>query len=215
VIVTVDGAFGTFATAGHPRPDIAAMYGANGLNSGFDAVLPSAVIDEGDRTIGVVKVIDGATYHVGPRRRIRIVRSALRTTISTPVVEGIHIQVDIIADCKTLAHTQEKNDAPVFAGDESFRVVGWAADLANAQPCAGVYAIVDDVDVVRGRYGLDRLDVATALGRPQLRYSGYEIRLDAGALGAGDHVIRVVALSADGEGRSEPSPPRRVSIRPR
>jgi hypothetical protein len=200
LIVTVDGAFGAFATGGHARPDIAAMYGPDGANAGFDAVLPSAAIAEGERTIGVVKVVDGERYVAGPQRRIRIVRSALRTTIDTPIVEGIHVQVDALAECD---------------GEEPLRVAGWAADVANGQPCAGVYAIVDEVNVFRGRYGFERPDVAAALGRPQLRHTGYEIRVDAGAIGDGDHLICVVALSADGEGRSHPSPPLGASVRSR
>jgi hypothetical protein len=200
VVVTVDGAFAALATAGYDRPDIARMYGPAGASSGFDAVLPSAALAEGDRTIGVVTVVDEDRYVLGPQRRIRIARSALRTTIDTPVVAGVHVQVDTLADCD---------------GEGPVRVAGWAADLANAQPCAGVCAIVDDVHVFPGRYGAERPDVAAALGHPQLRHTGYEIRFDAGALGAGDHLIRVVALSADGAGRSHPSLPLGMTIRPR
>jgi hypothetical protein len=106
------------------------------------------------------------------------------------------------------------NGIPEYGLDAPIVLLGWAADLTHRQPCAGVYAVVDDVHVFRGRSGIERADVAAFFDQPQLRNTGYEIRIDAGAVGPGEHALRVIALSADGEGRSEGSAAQPFSVRP-
>lgn len=199
VVITVDGAFGAVA-AGRLRPDVAELHGPSALHAGFECVLPSGSIAEGVRTIAAVRLVDAMTYQAGPERQITIAASALSLEITTPFVAGIDIRVDDLL---------ENGEAPASAGIPSFgrwstvNVVGWAADLARGEPVTAVYALVDDLHLFRGRYGGARPDVAAELGRPHLHSAGFDVRIDAGALPIGDHLIRVVALSADGQGRSE------------
>ncbi len=212
IVITVDGEFGAVARSGSARPDAANVHGLAAANSGFEALLPSASITEGVRAIAAVQLVDAMTYSVGPERRITIARNALRMTIATPVVAGVRVHLDrLVAGPEPLLM---QDGIAAFGSETTLSALGWAADLTHGQPCAAVYAIVDDVHLFRGRYGRERADVAAELGQPQLRYTGYEIRIDAGTLTAGDHLIRVVALSADGEGRSEPTAALPFSIRP-
>jgi len=212
IVITIDGAFGAVARGGYERPDIAAVHGPGAENSGFEALLPSGAIEEGVRALAAVQLVDAMTYSVGPERLITIARNALRSEISTPVVAGVRVHLDRFSDVPQ--PPQMLGGIATYDADATLSVLGWAADVKGGQPCAAVYAIVDDVHLFRGRYGLERADVALQLGQPQLRYSGFEIRIDAGALTAGDHLIRAVALSSDGEGRSEPTAALAFSIRP-
>jgi hypothetical protein len=212
IAITVDGAFGAVARSGYARPDVADVHGPGAAQSGFEATLPSGPIGEGVRMIAAAQLVDAMTYLVGPERRITIARNALRTTIETPAVAGVHVHLDRFAEGPQ--PPQMHGGIPAFGSETTLSVLGWAADLTHGQPCAAIYAIVDDVHLFRGRYGCERADVAAELGQPQLRYTGYEVRIDAGALTAGGHLIRVVALSADGEGRSEPTAALPFSIRP-
>ena len=212
IVITVDGAFGAVATGGWARPDVAALHGPGAANSGFEAVLPSNSIGEGVRTIAAAQLVDAMTYRVGPERRITIARNALRITIATPVVAGVRVHLDRFA--VGTQPPQLQGGIPTFGSETTLSVHGWAADVTQGQPCAAVYAVVDDVHIFRGRYGRDRADVAAQFGQPQLRYAGYEVRIDAAALAAGDHLICVFALSSDGEGRSEPTGALPFSIGP-
>ena len=212
IVITVDGAFGTVARSGCARPDVAAVHGPGAANSGFEAVLLSHSIGEGVRTIAAAQLVDAMTYRVGPEHRIMIARNALRIAIATPVVAGVHVHIDRLSDGPH--PPQLRGGISAFGSETTLSVIGWAADLTHGQPCAAVYAIVDDVHIFRGRYGRERADVAAELDQPQLRHAGYEVRIDAGALTAGDHLICVVALSFDGEGRSEPTAALPFSIRP-
>jgi len=200
IVITVDGAFGVVATGGYPRPDVAAAHGPDALNSGFEGILPSGLAD-GPRTIAAAQLVDAMTYRSGPERQITIGASALSLTIQTPIVDGVTIHVDYVAE--TGESPELEAGIPSFGHDATFSIVGWAADHMRGEPAAAVYALVDDVHLFRGRIGAERPDVAEQLDQPPLRYAGYEVRIDAGTLALGDHVICVIALSADGEGRAQ------------
>lgn len=212
IVITVDGAFAGIATAGFARPDVAALHGAGAANCGFHAVLPSKAIAEGLRTFAAVQLIDAMTYRVGPERPIVIARSALRTEIATPVDPGVYVYLDRFVDGTQPPATPD--GVPEYGARSTIGIIGWAADLSSRQPCAAVYALVDGVHVFRGRYGAERADVASAHDAPQLRFAGYEIRIDAGALEPGLHDVRVIALSAGGEGRSEGTPAQPFAVLP-
>jgi hypothetical protein len=211
VAITIDGEFAAFATCGLPRPDVAALHGRDAIRCGFEAVLPSSTLEPGIRQFAAVQLLDAMTYRVGPERPVTISRSVLSFDIATPARAGIHVQVDAFIDGPLPADTSR--GLPSYGPESTVSVVGWAADLNANQPSAAVYAVVDNVHYFRGRYGIERRDVAERLGSPQLRCSGYEIRIDGALLGPGDHLIAVLALSADGEHRSEPSLPRAFEIR--
>ncbi|MEA2719948.1 MAG: hypothetical protein QOJ39_1812, partial [Candidatus Eremiobacteraeota bacterium] len=212
IVITVDGAFAAVATTGFARPDVAALHGPAAANCGFQAVVPSGAIAEGPRTFAAVQIVDAMTYRVGPERGITIARSALRTQIATPVVQGVRVHVDRFADDTEPPDTV--HGIAAFGASSSIVISGWAADLANVQPSAAVYAVVDGVHLVRARYGSERADVAAALRRPQLRNVGYEIRIDAAVFGPGDHTVSVIALCGDGEGRSPETEAEPFVIRP-
>ena len=61
-----------------------------------------------------------------------------------------------------LEHTVMMPSAPLL-------LEGWAVDLPNKRPGAGVVALVDDASPITGTIGGSRPDVATAFGLPALR----------------------------------------------
>ncbi|HEY0394280.1 MAG TPA: hypothetical protein VGD01_07265 [Candidatus Elarobacter sp.] len=211
--ITVDGAFGAVAQGGFARPDVAEIHGAAALHCGFAALLPTAGFAEGWHTVAAVQLVDAQTYRVGPERPVQLARAALRAPLAgTPVGGRVHVQLDHLIEGPL--RPGRPDEMPVFGPEATIRALGWAGDLDRMQPAAAVYALVDGVHLFRGRYGLARGDVAAQHGCPQLARSGFDVRIDAGALSPGDHTVSVIALSADGEMRSEPAPSHPFSIRP-
>jgi len=211
VAITVDGEFAALANTGFARSDLVALYGRGALRCGFEAVLPSSTLALGIRQFAAVQLIDAMTYRVGPNRPITIARSALKLDVVTPVRAGVLVHFDGFAGHPKPADTS--GGSPAYGPHSTISVIGWAADMDAGQPCAAIYAVVDDAHYFRGRYGSERRDVAETLGMPQLRYCGYQIAIGAIDFGPGDHVIQVLALSADGEHRSEPTLARAFQIR--
>lgn len=203
-IVTVDGAYVAPARSGLLRPDVAAVHGAAAEASGFEAHVPSHDLSDGLHVVTVVLMHDFITYSEGPQHIVTIVPGALRTTVTTPLAGGQQIELDsleIIGPMGSYA-SDVPSDGIVRYGS-TVRARGWAIDVVAAQPCAGIYAIIDDEHVVRGRYGGPRSDVAAELGDPQFYHCAFEIHIDTAVIGIGDHVLRIGALSADGTTRSE------------
>jgi hypothetical protein len=196
VFVTIDDAYAAEARIGLPRPDVAEIHGRRAEAAGFEAVVPSHAVAPGLHTLGVALVHDTTTYSVGPQRVITIVAGSLKTTITTPYAEGLRIELD------TLDAEESTDGAAVRYGSALF-LRGWAIDEIAGQPCAGVYAIVDDEFLFRARYCGERQDVADTLNNPALLYCAFEVRIDSALVGIGDHVIRIGALSADGSTRCE------------
>jgi hypothetical protein len=210
--ITVDGAFGGVANGGFERPDVAAIHGPAALRCGFQALLPTAGFAEGWHTVAVVQLVDAQRYRVGPERPVQLAAAALRAPLETPEAGRIHVHLDRVIEGPV--QPGAPSGEAIFGPESTIRALGWAADLDRMQPCAAVYALVDDLHLFRGRYGIARPDVADELGCPQLARSGFDVRIDAGTLPPGDHTVSVIALSADGETRSEAAPPLLFSIRP-
>lgn len=194
--VTIDDVYAAEARLGLPRPDVAEIHGRHAEAAGFDAVVPSHAVAPGLHTLGVALVHDTTTYSVGPQRVITIVPGTLTTTILTPYAEGPRIELDALV-------AEDSTDGGAVRFGSTFSVRGWAIDEIAGQPCAGVYAIVDDEHLFRGRYRGERQDVADTRNNPALLYCAFEVRIDTALIGIGDHLIRIGALSADGSTRCE------------
>ncbi|MBD5655715.1 MAG: hypothetical protein IAI50_11140 [Candidatus Eremiobacteraeota bacterium] len=76
---------------------------------------------------------------------------------------------------------------------------GWAIDRRFTTAASDVYACVDGTMLVRGIIGTLRADVATQLQSQTIARCGYVIRIDTSALAAGEHVVEVRAIAADGD----------------
>jgi hypothetical protein len=201
LVITIDYTYAAEATVGIERPDVSVMYGPLAATSGFDAIVPTHAVAPGMHVVGTALLLENGTYSLGPSRAVTIVASALQTVIATPLAEGLHVKLDALyIEGSTKPDEQRELNVPMGS---TFVATGWAMDVLARQPCAGVYALVDQEAVFRGRYDRERLDVAESLEIAALRYSGFEIRIDSALIGPGDHLIRIGALSADGAARSE------------
>ena len=89
-----------------------------------------------------------------------------------------------------LEHTVMMPSAPLL-------LEGWAVDLPNKRPGAGVVALVDDASPITGTIGGSRPDVATAFGLPALEDSGFAVLMPASVLWPGGHQISLLILNAD------------------
>jgi len=79
-------------------------------------------------------------------------------------------------------------------GDVS--LTGWAVDRPNDGLAAAIDVVIDDTPLP-AFYGIDRPDVASALGSPRYRGSGFAGRLRGHQIGAGTHTVSVRIVSAD------------------
>jgi hypothetical protein len=77
--------------------------------------------------------------------------------------------------------------APLIVG-------GWAIDLMQHAPLAGVYVVIDDHAPVQVQYRLPRPDVAAALGDATLAPVGYAAAIPIAMLTSGPHTVQIVAI---------------------
>lgn len=73
---------------------------------------------------------------------------------------------------------------------------GWAVDAPNGAAAGGVIVSVDATNY-RATYGMERQDVATLLGKPAYRLSGFTITFPANMLAPGGHTITIKILTND------------------
>jgi hypothetical protein len=201
LVITIDDAYAAEARVGLERPDVSVTYGPAAMACGFAAVVPTHAVALGEHVVGTALLLSGGTYSLGPSRTVSIVPSGVRMVIGTPLVEGMHVKLDAL-HLEDSIEFDEQRELSVPLGS-TFVARGWAMDVLARQPCAGVYAVVDDEHVFRGRYDCERVDVSESLEIAALRYSGFEIRIDSSLIGLGDHLMRIGALSADGSARGE------------
>jgi hypothetical protein len=89
----------------------------------------------------------------------------------------------------------------IDAGSGYVMVKGWAFDYVERKPASAVYLELDGgKGYAKATYGESRLDnVALFDHNPALAPTGFSAAIPKTRLGAGEHALRVVAISADGK----------------
>jgi N-acetylmuramoyl-L-alanine amidase len=180
VEVDLDGVSLGLSAYGLQRPDVAAFFQSETLaESGFTFPLDLSAAPPGPHTIDVTA------------------RSALTGATST------YSQVITVVDEPDPVGSLDlpKQDARVSPG--SVVLWGWAVDRA-AKVGTGVSRVVVYLDgdlLGDAIYGLDRPDVAAALGSTRFAASGYSYSLDLSSASPGQHSIIVVAETSTGAAR--------------
>jgi hypothetical protein len=75
-------------------------------------------------------------------------------------------------------------------------IYGWAVDPVRQSTAGGVDIVIDEIPY-RARYGLDRVDVAQALGLARYRKCGFDLLLPVSDLTSGTHSLAVRVISAN------------------
>lgn len=88
---------------------------------------------------------------------------------------------------------------------------GWAVDVPNSAAAGGVIISVDAANY-QATYGMERQDVATALGNPAYRLSGFTITFPANMLAPGSHTITIKILTKDQKSYYQPDQTVTVAI---
>ena len=81
--------------------------------------------------------------------------------------------------------------------DQATVISGWAIDEQHQAPAASVEIAVDD-HPYRTLYGGERPDVAAHFGDEVYRNTGFRVKLPAGAVAPGEHVVSLRVLAHDG-----------------
>ncbi len=100
-----------------------------------------------------------------------------------------------------------------FASEETIRIVGWAIDESAQKQAGGVFVNVDGKQDLAANYGLDRLDVADALGNYSCRFSGFVSSISASSLEKGGHTLGLKVVTTDRKGYYEPEQKIEVDVR--
>jgi hypothetical protein len=82
---------------------------------------------------------------------------------------------------------------PLIYADGAVLVTGWAASPVP-EPAELAYAEVDGTELYRGIVGRARPDVAAVLGAAETAF-GFRVRIPAGQLAPGEHVVRALAVA--------------------
>jgi hypothetical protein len=98
-------------------------------------------------------------------------------------------------DTLSTAGTQANPDAVVqVSRDATLRLTGWV--VSTGGPATSLCVVLDGRPVAfEGDYGFDRPDVAAAVGKPEDRSSGFDVRL---RVPPGNHALTVGAVQPDG-----------------
>jgi hypothetical protein len=103
-----------------------------------------------------------------------------------------------------LVNSAPSGSIPTILAGTPLRVSGWAVDDQARAAAEGVIIFVDDGPGTTARYGLDRPDVAKALGNDAYRYSGFAAEASTSSLRAGRHSLGLRIFNAEGTGVYEP-----------
>lgn len=79
-------------------------------------------------------------------------------------------------------------------------VTGWAVDDAARKPGKAIFVRVDDGPPVVARDGIERDDVASALGVPAYAASGFEAKIPTAGLQPGQHELSLEIANVAGTG---------------
>jgi SAM-dependent methyltransferase len=101
----------------------------------------------------------------------------------------------------------------LFGSDETIRITGWAIDESAQKAAGGVFINVDGTQDLPAHYGLDRLDVAAALGNYHCRFAGFTSSISASSLKKGRHTLGLKVLTADKKGYYEADQKINIEIR--
>lgn len=88
-------------------------------------------------------------------------------------------------------------DGVTIGVDQGFTLRGWLLDVERMSTLVGAAVQLPDGRLITGRYGLGRPDLVAAYGTPSVKHGGYLVRVPAGTLPAGQHVLKMVAIDAD------------------
>ena len=96
------------------------------------------------------------------------------------------------------------SNVPSIIAGTTLQVSGWAVDDRARTVAQGVIVFIDGAETA-ARYGLDRPDVAQALGSPGYRNCGFRADASTLFLGPGRHSLGLRILNSEGTGFYEPS----------
>ena len=84
------------------------------------------------------------------------------------------------------------------ASDDTVTLTGWAVDALANKVAFTVFVTFDGKIDVPALYGLERPDVAQALGTPQFEFSGFWVSFSSSILTQGEHTVSLKIVSWDG-----------------
>jgi hypothetical protein len=185
--------------AGFERIDVAHMLESPALKSvGFRGLVSLAGVPGGSYALRVVAVDEHGNRQALAGEIALDVRPSAESFPGTTLLEpdSMRIVVDCVAP-ETSAEAEPAKTSLACDRGDALLVRGWAVDLAAGAPLSGIYALVDGTQYVMGVHGYSRPDVASAVGMPGCRRSGYRIRIGTSHLGIGEHSLALCAIGAE------------------
>jgi len=196
---------------GFERLDVVDDLGLTGVERcGF--AVPMLPPSAGEEAVRLVLLSADRDAYVETEVRVR--RAVADTTTGLPRLDAaVRVTIDDVL-AGTTPYPWESRDADAsLRGDELLWVRGWAIDQVRGAPAAAVTLCVDERLEFTAQAGLERPDVAAALGDPALSPCGFAANVPLAGLQLGDHHLAVRVIAADRSGYFENDRPLRLQIR--
>ncbi len=190
------------AMYGADRPDVATTLGNPAYTkSGFTITFPANALK--------ILTSDRKSYYQ-PDQKVEIEIGQPLNTLQQ-LNETTKFSIDSLND------TSFAQPPPVpirVPANGSIILGGWAVDVRANGVASGVVVSIDGTTNAQATYGADRQDVATALGNPAYRLSGFTATFPANTLSPGRHTITLKILTSDGKSYYQPDQVVEIEIVP-
>jgi hypothetical protein len=196
----VAGSLAVKAAYGFPREDVVAdQGGAEFRRSGFALDIPADELGPGSHAVLIRAVgADGETVYDGPIVRIDVSGFDAESALVEATASLTKASIDEIAVFDADGNVRVPSGEVRLARGEQLFVRGWAIDEVADATARAVHLCIDDLASTAAVYGLDRGDVATVFGRPDLAACGFTALLSTASLGAGAHEVAVRVIDREG-----------------
>jgi hypothetical protein len=203
VVLRIDNARNYEARVGASRPDVAAVLDLpEAKTSGFEAIIPTALLAPGPHEISVLTVDRASKTYTELATRSSFYLLSAERTLPEGVTfgeAGCEARIDEVRD---VSHNREidasAGTVDVPRGSLLF-VRGWAYDIAAGRPANAIFGLIDGRTAFEAKYRLNRPDVAEHRGSAQLAPVGFSIQIPTVEFERGRHSLEIVAMAADGE----------------
>lgn len=185
VLLQIDGGPPTRAVYGLDRPDVARALRNSAFNaSGFRGTISTADLLPGRHTLCAIAIAtNGSRLPLTVDCLDFVVEDGLENHVRGAAAKQ---HGDVVID-----------EVRVDGLSQKFFIRGWAADRVRSASASNVFAVVGS-RIIPGVAGLERSDVAIALGNDAFLHSGYEIAVPIADTSSGEKMITIRAFTSEG-----------------
>lgn len=183
---------------GIPRDDVSRGRATRSGEVGFSFSLTTDALPAGRHEIRIRLLgADGRSVFAGAAVSVDVERTPEAVEPAPVALQTkAHIDAAVIFDAS--GRIVDAGSPPELCPGDSLFVRGWAIDAPSDLVARGVHLIVDGFASTSAIYGVERTDVASGLGSPNLAACGFAGLIAPGGLRPGEHVVSLRVIANDG-----------------